>query len=172
MRDIQNAMDDYTKAYDDLSNTVTQYANFADEKKSSVTLFVCVSGAIVSMTIAAYVPIRLLALLAGWIIIFSGHPSFKDIVRDLRAMSRKSQERLIAEITKKVDDEYISPVVGPELRVVVVYEYRTADGDPFYSGFSTIGNAGIEDEYVTSDIEAVQAPIGGFGVPETNHHET
>lgn len=160
MRDIQNAMDDYTKAYDDFSSTITQYANFADEKKSSVTLFVSVSGICAALLLAAYVPVRGIALMTGWMALFSGHPSFNGTVKRLRAMSKKSQEKLVAEIARKVDDEYISPEQAPEIRIVVLYEYRNGKGEPFYSGFSTIGNAGVEDEYVTSNIETVQPPQG------------
>lgn len=160
MRDIQNSMDDYTKTYDQMSKTITDYANFADERKSSVTLFVCVFGTIISILSAAYIPVRLIALIIGWVGLFSGHPSFKDTLYQVRAASRRSQERIVQEISRKVDDEYISPESHPEVRLVVVYEYRNHNGEPFYSGFATIGNAGSEDDYVTNNIEAVQAPQG------------
>lgn len=160
MRDIQNSMDDYIQAYDQASKTITDYANFADEKKSSVTLFVCVSGTICSLIIAAYIPVRFVALVAGWLALLSGHPSFSKIVRRLRAVSRRRQEKLVREIGKRVDDEYISPDSAPEVRYVVVYEYRNETGDPFYSGFSTIGSAGREDDYVTNNIETILAPQG------------
>lgn len=160
MRDIQNSMQDYIEAYDRLSKTITDYANFADEKKSSVTLFVCVMGTISSIIVAAYIPVRFIALVVGWIALASGHPHFNIIVARLRNASRRSQEKLIREIGRKVDNEYISPESAPELRHVIVYEYRSEAGEPIYSGFSTIGNAGREDDYVTNNIDSVLAPQG------------
>lgn len=160
MRDIQNSMSDYSTTYDDISRTITDYANFANEKKSSVTLFVCVVGALGSIVAAAYIPVRLIALFTGWLALFSGHPSFKDTAERVKAASRHSQEKIVQTVSRRVDQEYIVPATKPEIRVVVVYEYRHEGGDTFYSGFSTIGNAGSEDEYVTSNIENVQAPQG------------
>lgn len=120
MRDIQNSMQDYINTYDQVSKTITDYANFADEKKSSVTLFVCVSGAICSILVGTYIPVRFIALVVGWIVLASGHAEFGVTVARIRAASRRSQEKIVRQISRKVDEEYISPESVPEERHVVV----------------------------------------------------
>lgn len=160
MRDIQNSMDDYTKLYDRVSKTVTDYANFADEKKSSVVLTICVFGCVISALGATYFPIRYLVLALGWLVLFSGHPASATIDFEVPPALRIWLNELTQEIRQVTDATYIDPGTMPDFRTVVVYEYRNGNGQPFYSGFGSIGNAGSEDEYITNNIEAVLAPPG------------
>ncbi len=69
----------------------------------------------------------------------------KDVARRVQAISRH---------------DYIDPRNIPESRKVLVYEYRTSDDVIFYSGYSTIGNAGMEDDYVTMNLDIVLPPPG------------
>lgn len=160
MRDIQNSMDDFTKAYDKIATTVNSYVSFVDEKKSSVVLWFCVLAGTLTVAAASFIPMRFLVLLAGWILLLSGHTSFKLLIHNIRNFSRRSTKVVTDHINKQIDDEYIDPQALPETRPVLVYEYRNAQGEPFYSGFSTIGNAGNEDEYITNNIEIVLPPPG------------
>lgn len=160
MRDIQNSMDDFTKAYDKVSSTVNSYVNFVDEKRSSVVLCICVVGGLITVTAAAYIPVRFLALLLGWLLLMTGNTTFSKLLLELRRFTHNSSEAVMHSVGKQVDDEYIDPQMTPEMKMVVVYEYRNESGEPFYSGFSTIGNAGNEDEYITNNIETVLPPPG------------
>ncbi|BFZ54484.1 hypothetical protein PYCC9005_001521 [Savitreella phatthalungensis] len=177
MRDIQNMMADYVSGYDEAAKALNDYANFADEKKSSVTLVVCVSMCLLNLLAANYVQIRLLVLAAGWVAIFSGHPHFKPLVRQLQRAGRQTREKVKKQVAHHVDRQYIDPDTQPlnaiDRKRVLVYEYRPVkprrswrrggrrlSSSVFYSGFATVGHAGVEDDYVTPNLEAVLPPEG------------
>ncbi|ORY73681.1 integral peroxisomal membrane peroxin-domain-containing protein [Protomyces lactucae-debilis] len=166
MRDIQNAMEDYVQAYDQIALVLTDYANFANEKKSSVTLVACCIGMLTALVLAAYVPVKFLALLSGWIVLLSGHKRFLPLLKHIQRMSASASEKVREQIAEKVEREYLDPERLPEKREVVVYEYcykgNDAPGDKrvIYSGFSTIGNAGREDAFTTHNLDDVQPPPG------------
>ena len=172
MRDIQNMMGDYVNAYDEASTIINDYANFADEKKSSVTLVICTALGLLTLLAANYIQIRIGVLVGGWIALASGHPHFLPLAKKLQRAGRQTREKVVKEVSHRVDRQYIDPNKVPEKKMVVVYEYRPRRirrkrdvSAVFYSGFATIGHAGVEDDYVTPNLDAVLPPTGYDYVP-------
>ena len=173
MRDIQNMMGDYVNGYDEMSRIINDYANFADEKKSSVTLVVCTALGLLTLLAGNYIQIRIGVLIGGWVALASGHPHFLPLAKKLQRAGRQTREKVVKEVAHRVDRQYIDPNKIPERKMVVVYEYRPrvkrrkSQASAFYSGFATIGHAGVEDDYVTPNLDAVLPPTGYDFVPGT-----
>ncbi len=75
MRDLQNSMEDFSVAHDQVVALVVPKTNFSDEAVSSA-LFVLLFLAAAFMSIAAHLlPWRFMVLGGGWAAIWSGHPA-------------------------------------------------------------------------------------------------
>ncbi|KAH8880033.1 Pex24p-domain-containing protein [Thozetella sp. PMI_491] len=84
MRDLQNSMEDFSVAHDQIIAMVVPKTNFSDEALSSA-IFVLLLAAAVVMSIAAHLlPWRYMALGAGWVAIWSGHPAVARFVQRTR----------------------------------------------------------------------------------------
>lgn len=81
MGDLQNSMEDFSVAHDQIVQTVVPATNFADEAFSSA-LFValCVTATLLSVA-AHLLPWRLLFLVGGWVVVCSGHPTVARLLR-------------------------------------------------------------------------------------------
>ncbi|EFW99151.1 integral peroxisomal membrane protein [Grosmannia clavigera kw1407] len=88
MGDLQNSMEDFSVAHDQVVQLVVPATNFSDEAFSSA-LFVALCAAASLLSVAAHLlPWRLLFLSGGWLAVGSGHPA---VARALRLWSRKTR---------------------------------------------------------------------------------
>ncbi|RDL38926.1 Uncharacterized protein BP5553_03266 [Venustampulla echinocandica] len=77
MRDLQNTMDDFARAHDQIVQLLSPPTNFSNEALSS-TLFLFAFLATLAMLIASHLlPWRTTFLLAGWAITCLGHPTIQ-----------------------------------------------------------------------------------------------
>ncbi|KAI1005227.1 hypothetical protein K3495_g2996 [Podosphaera aphanis] len=92
MRDLQNSMDDFSRAHDQVKSFAVPLIEFSDEPVSSslflfsfvTTLFMCV--------VSRIFPWRLIFTLVGWIVTCSGHPTVYRQMRNLREKHIKARE--------------------------------------------------------------------------------
>ncbi len=81
MGDLQNSMEDFSVAHDQIVQTVVPATNFEDEAFSSA-LFVVLCGAASLLSVAAHLlPWRMLFLVGGWLVVCSGHPAAARLLR-------------------------------------------------------------------------------------------
>jgi hypothetical protein len=124
MRDLQNSMDDFTRAHDQVVSLLVPLTNFSDEAlSSSVFMFLFVAG--VCMTIAAHLlPWRFVFLIGGWAGIVTGHPS----IARLLARTHKQHLQHHEEDARTWLDRWTATDVildsAPETREVEVFELQ------------------------------------------------
>ena len=124
MRDLQNSMDDFSQAHDQVVSLLVPVTNFSNEALSSaIFLFLFVGG--IFMTITAHLlPWRLIFLLGGWAFICMGHPS----VARLLATTHQEHVQPHEEKAKTWMDNWITNDVildsAPETREVEVFELQ------------------------------------------------
>jgi len=124
MRDLQNVMDDFSNAHDQVVSLVVPITNFSNEARSSaVFLFLAVGG--VFMTITAHLlPWRFIALMAGWAGIGMGHPT---IARLLVATHEEHIQPREVQAKTWLDNWIANDVIldsAPETREVEVFELQ------------------------------------------------
>lgn len=85
MGDLQNSMEDFSRAHDQIVTSLVPKTNFSDEALSSA-LFVALFAVTLFMSIAAHLlPWRAIALCAGWTAIVSGHPAVGKMLQETQA---------------------------------------------------------------------------------------
>ncbi|KAI9900449.1 hypothetical protein N3K66_004711 [Trichothecium roseum] len=124
MRDLQNSMGDFSTAHDQVVSLVVPLTNFADEALSSAAfLFFSVAALFMSIT-AQLIPWRLVFLLGGWSLIFSGHPA----VARLLAATHSRHVRPREEDARSWLSSWVAADVildsAPETREVEVFELQ------------------------------------------------
>lgn len=88
--DLQNVMEDFSVAHDKVVTLLLPKTNFSDEALSSA-LFAALFAACAVMMVAGHLlPLRFLALAAGWAGIWSGHPT---VARWIHQARRQYMER-------------------------------------------------------------------------------
>lgn len=124
MRDLQNSMDDFSQAHDQVVSLLVPLTNFSDETLSSaVFLFLFVGAGFMTIT-AHLMPWRCLFLAGGWATICMGHPA----VARLLATTRKEHVQAREQEAKSWLDNWIANDVildsAPETREVEVFELQ------------------------------------------------
>jgi hypothetical protein len=77
MRDLQNCMDDFSRAHDLVLDTLTPWTNFSNEPLSSA-IFIFLSALVCTLYLAApLLPLRHIFLISGWAIVGLGHPALQ-----------------------------------------------------------------------------------------------
>lgn len=85
MGDLQNSMEDFSRAHDQIVSGLVPKTNFSDEALSSA-LFVALFAVTLLMSIAAHLlPWRAIALCVGWAAVVSGHPAVGKMLQDTQA---------------------------------------------------------------------------------------
>jgi hypothetical protein len=124
MRDLQNSMDDFSQAHDQVVQLLVPVTNFSDEALSSaIFLFLVVGG--IFMTITAHLlPWRLIFLVGGWVFICTGHP----IIARLLTTTHQAHVQPREQKAKSFLDNWIANDVildsAPETREVEVFELQ------------------------------------------------
>jgi len=130
MRDLQNSMEDFSRAHDWVIAQVAPIVNFTDERFSSA-LFIALFAACLALFLVAHLlPWRLLALLGGWIAILSGHPAINAY---LEAQTPATEIHDPTTIVRAFASTDISLSPDLETREVEIFELQYR---PLYSAHS------------------------------------
>ncbi|KAJ4396013.1 Peroxisome size and maintenance regulator [Gnomoniopsis smithogilvyi] len=142
MRDLQNMMEDFSRAHDQVVTGVVPMTNFSDEALSS-GLFVGLFAVTLVMFIAAHLlPWRAIALCAGWVAVISGHPKVSKMLTEAQKTyfpqpvtikgDLKNKEKGPEEKAKGLLDEWVAKDIildsAPETREVEIFELQHLDG--------------------------------------------
>ncbi|KAF4785441.1 integral peroxisomal membrane peroxin [Colletotrichum scovillei] len=129
MRDLQNSMDDFCVAHDGVVATVLPITNFSNEALSSALFLALTLTTVLMTTFASLLPWRLIALLAGWAAILSGHPAIAPLLthtHDTHVAPHEAQAR------SSVDAWIAGDIIldsAPETREVEIFELQRASHD-------------------------------------------
>lgn len=124
MRDLQNSMDDFSQAHDQVIATIVPLTNFSNEALSSALFLGLFLGSI-TMSIAAHLlPWRAIFLVAGWAAVGMGHPAVGRIIASMHEAHVEPQ----VEKTRSFLDTWIANDVildsAPETREVEIFELQ------------------------------------------------
>ncbi|KAK9378733.1 integral peroxisomal membrane peroxin-domain-containing protein [Kockiozyma suomiensis] len=124
MRDIQNAMDDFTRTYDRLVMALSRPTNFCDEAYSSAVFLALILSGFVTFVAAPYIPWRLVFLLAGWLIVATGHPRARWAMKRSHDKYLYSREQKLSNIFERLVENDIVIDELPEVRHVEIFELQ------------------------------------------------
>lgn len=142
MRDLQNMMEDFSRAHDQVATGLVPMTNFSDEALSS-GLFVGLFAVTLIMFIAAHLlPWRAIALCGGWVAVVSGHPKVSKMLAETQKTyfpvpaatkgDPKAKEKGPEEKARGMLDEWIAKDIvldsAPETREVEIFELQHLDG--------------------------------------------
>lgn len=130
MRDLQNSMEDFSRAHDQIVTGLVPKTNFSDETLSSA-LFVGLFVATLFMMIAAQLlPWRLIALVGGWVAVVSGHPAVAKRLAQTQE-TYGDQKQVAEQKAQSVFEEFVSKDIildlAPETREVEIFELQHLD---------------------------------------------
>lgn len=130
MRDLQNSMEDFSRAHDQVVTGLVPKTNFSDEALSSA-LFVGLFAATLFMMIAAQLlPWRLIALCGGWGAVVGGHPAVAQRLRQTQATYGDKREVAELKAQSFLDDFVHGDIIldlAPETREVEIFELQHLD---------------------------------------------
>lgn len=125
MRDLQNCMEDFSRAHDGAIALITPYTDFSDERVSS-TVFLFLTALSGSAFLASHlIPFRAVALLTGWTATAAGHPSAQDFL--LSARSLKQLQQIHQQVSERLRDWIARDIAldePPEIREVEIFELQ------------------------------------------------
>ncbi|KAK9367222.1 integral peroxisomal membrane peroxin-domain-containing protein [Lipomyces kononenkoae] len=124
MRDIQNAMDDFTRMYDRVVGLLTKPTSFKDERYSSaVYIALLVVGAFM-FVISPYLPWRHILLVWGWTVVCIGHPKARRILKSSHDMYLSPREHELSNYFDSLVEKDIVLDEPPEQRHVEIFELQ------------------------------------------------
>lgn len=128
MRDLQNSMDDFSRAHDLVLETLTPWTNFSNESLSSAVFIILSLLAWVLYLAAPLLPLRHIFLVAGWAVICLGHPAVQLQAEEyyhkqLRPASTKALDMLDRWIASDIVMD-----AEPEILEVEVFELQRRKG--------------------------------------------
>ncbi|KAH7325946.1 integral peroxisomal membrane peroxin-domain-containing protein [Stachybotrys elegans] len=125
MRDLQNCMEDFSVAHDQIITWIVPVTNFSNEAMSSAVFQLLVVGGILMTVTAHHLPWRFLFLVGGWVAICMGHPS---VGRLMEALKKEHFDGRREEEVKSWLDNWIANDVildsAPETREVEIFELQ------------------------------------------------
>lgn len=124
MRDLQNCMDDFSRAHDKIIALLVPVTNFSDEALSSALfLFLFTGGAFLTLS-SHLLPWRLIFLVSGWAAVLSSHPH----IAQLLAATHESHVHPHETRARSWIDNWIANDVildsAPEAREVEIFELQ------------------------------------------------
>lgn len=125
MRDLQNAMEDFSRLHDSANELVTPYTNFSDEAVSS-TLYLALFMLSCAAFVASHlVPWRLIALVGGWALTVAGHPRSQKVLLSSQNLSNLHQHSQLLQTTLRnwIETDVIMDEPA-ELRQVEIFELQ------------------------------------------------
>ena len=128
MRDLQNSMDDFSRAHDLVLETVTPWTNFSNEPLSSAVFILLSTLACILYLAAPLLPLRHIFLVGGWAVISLGHPAIqlqaeKSYHKHVRPASHKALDMLDRWIASDIVMD-----AEPEILDVEIFELQRRKG--------------------------------------------
>lgn len=125
MRDLQNSMEDFSRAHDSAVQYIQPYTDFSDEAVSS-TVFLALAGLLCVALVASHVvPWRTIVLVAGWTAVAAGHPDVQEFLLNKSNASTMKQKRDV--FAKRLRDWINADIAmdePPEVREVEIFELQ------------------------------------------------
>ncbi|KAF2173190.1 hypothetical protein M409DRAFT_17136 [Zasmidium cellare ATCC 36951] len=125
MRDLQNAMEDFSRLHDSANEMITPYTNFSDEAVSS-TLYLALFMLSCAAFVASHlVPWRVIALVGGWGMTLAGHPRSQKVLLSSQNLSQLQQHSSLLHKTLRnwIETDVIMDEPA-ELRQVEIFELQ------------------------------------------------
>ncbi|KAK9477210.1 integral peroxisomal membrane peroxin-domain-containing protein [Lipomyces japonicus] len=129
MRDIQNAMDDFTRAYDKIVHKLARPTSFKDEQYSSAVYLALVLAGVITFLAAPYLPWRHVFLALGWIVISVGHPNARQVIKSSHELYMSPQEKKLSSLFELWVEKDIVLDAPPEVRHVEIFELQRRGTD-------------------------------------------
>ncbi|KAK2057609.1 integral peroxisomal membrane peroxin [Colletotrichum caudatum] len=129
MRDLQNSMDDFCVVHDTVVGSVLPITNFSNEALSSALFLALTLTTVLMTTFASLLPWRLIALVAGWAVILSGHPAVAPLLTHTHDTHVAPHE---AKARSRLDAWVAGDIIldsAPETREVEIFELQRASHD-------------------------------------------
>ena len=128
MRDLQNCMDDFSRAHDLVFETVTPWTNFSNEPRSSAVFILLSLWACVLYLAAPLLPLRHIFLVGGWAVICLGHPSMQlHAERSYHKHIRPAGHRALDTLDRWITSDIVMDT-EPELLEVEIFELQRRKG--------------------------------------------
>ncbi|KAK7533517.1 integral peroxisomal membrane peroxin-domain-containing protein [Phyllosticta citricarpa] len=131
MRDLQNAMEDFSSLHDAAITYLAPPTNFSNEALSSAVYIVLFISACALFVVAQVLPWRLVLLVGGWVAICSLHPRSQAFLTSTHVDEFVQHQ---GELSKTVFETFVVGDVDlapgePELREVEIFELQRRVGD-------------------------------------------
>ncbi|KAF2757711.1 hypothetical protein EJ05DRAFT_476922 [Pseudovirgaria hyperparasitica] len=133
MRDLQNSMEDFSRAHDNAIALIAPLTNFSNEALSSSVFLLVFAAACALFVASGLVPWRAGALLLGWAATCAGHPAAQQVLlsrrteRVLRNGERAARKRF--NVFAAADNILAE---APEMREVEVFELQRREEAALY----------------------------------------
>ncbi|KAK9468731.1 Peroxin/Dysferlin domain-containing protein [Lipomyces arxii] len=124
MRDIQNTMDDFARAYDKIVGAFTRPTNFNDEAYSSAVYVTLVAFSAIALVVSAFVPWKLIFLVSGWLVVSVGHPKTRRVMKSSHDIYMSPHEKKLASLFENLVKSDIVLDQPPETRTVEIFELQ------------------------------------------------
>lgn len=137
MRDLQNCMEDFSRAHDGAVSLIMPYTDFSNESVSSAVFLVIALLCNIAFISSQLIPWRAVMLVGGWITISAGHPQAQEILLGTRSL--KQIKRLQEQAASWLNDWVARDIAldePPEIREVEVFELQKRQTS--YSGITGI----------------------------------
>lgn len=125
MRDLQNCMEDFSRAHDGAVALIMPYTDFSNEPVSS-TVFLAISVLCSVAFIASHlIPWRAILLMGGWVATCAGHPEAQEVI--LSARSVKQLKHVHEHLSLWCKDWVARDIAmdePPEIREVEIFELQ------------------------------------------------
>lgn len=124
MRDLQNAMEDFSRGHDAIVSFLTPLTNFSNESLSSVLYIILLCTSVLLFISAHLLPWRAVFLVLGYALVALGHPSVQDLLatpETERMLSEKEHEgrSLLLDLARDIHLE-----TDPDRREVEIFELQ------------------------------------------------
>lgn len=125
MRDLQNCMEDFSRAHDGAIALITPYTDFSDERVSSAVFLIIALLCTMVFVGSHLIPWRAVALLGGWAATCAGHPEAQELLLSARSLKQLEQQRVrVSALFNKWIDRDIAMDEPPEIREVEIFELQ------------------------------------------------
>lgn len=169
MRDLQNCMEDFSRAHDKIVSTIAPPTNFSNEPLSSAIFLVLTFSCAALFLGSHLIPWRPIVLAGGWLAICSGHPEAQRSLHKFHKQQIRPQQKKAQTLIDRWIERDIVMDGAPEVREVEIFELqKKSNGGEWESWVFTpdpwdVGSqARIRGDKVTGSrfFEDVRAPRG------------
>ncbi|KAH7132660.1 integral peroxisomal membrane peroxin-domain-containing protein [Dendryphion nanum] len=125
MRDLQNCMEDFSRAHDAILAFITPLTNFSNEALSSTVYLLLLFTSCLLFITAHLLPFRFLLLVAGYVAVLLGHPAVQDLISTPEnAAFLQEKEHESRSMLLNLSKSDIELATAPETREVEIFELQ------------------------------------------------